>query len=146
MPETTRAIRNLVYQHLASRGRAPSSKEMAAELGLGAEEARHALRSLHAGHDLVLDESGEVAMALPFSARPTPFVVASGPIDYWANCAWDALAVPLVVRRDATIRAEWAVDGTSFEITVTGETLDAAEGVVHFAVPARRWWDDIFDT
>jgi hypothetical protein len=29
------------------------------------------------------------------------------------------------------------------QLTVEGGWLAPAEGIVHFAVPARKWWEDI---
>ena len=31
----------------------------------------------------------------------------------------------------------------SMQLRVTDGTLEPAEGVAHFAVPARRWWENI---
>src|SRR3712207_8826731 len=47
-------------------------------------------RSLHDAHALVVDDDGELLMAAPFSAVPTPFGVEAAGRRWHANCAWDA--------------------------------------------------------
>ena len=46
-------------------------------------------------------------MALPFAARATPFAVHVGDRRWWANCAWDAYAIPAALgAEDAVIDTE----------------------------------------
>jgi hypothetical protein len=144
--DTTRRIRAEVYNRLASTGRAPSVAELAESTGAGRDSVEDDLCLLHDGHDLVLGTNGEVRMALPFSAVPTRFTVTADGVDHWANCAWDALAIPITLKQNATISAEVDGDTATIEMDVTDGTLAAPDGLVHFAVPARRWWDDIVDT
>jgi hypothetical protein len=82
---------------------------LAAELGL---DPRAALAALAAA-DLVHTgpATGSIAVAYPFSGRPTPFRVelAGGPAVF-AMCAVDALGIPQMLRRDGRISS---VDPTS---------------------------------
>jgi hypothetical protein len=82
---------------------------LAAELGL---DPRAALAALAAA-DLVHTDpaTGSIAVAYPFSGRPTPYRVelAGGPAVF-AMCAVDALGIPQMLRRDGRINS---VDPTS---------------------------------
>jgi hypothetical protein len=79
-------VRLFVYQHFVSSCRSPSILETAQSLGVGAGQVREAFSSLAKQQVLVLQPgSGEIRMAMPFSARPTAFRVISGESSWWAN-------------------------------------------------------------
>ncbi len=137
-------LRHAIYRHFADTGEAPTVAALAAH-HRGVDIAA-ALGRLHDAHAVVLDESGEIRMALPFSAVPTLHVVQSGERRWWANCAWDALAIPAALDIDATITSEWMDDDDPVTLTVGSGELSPLDGHVHFAIPARRWWDDIVET
>ena len=86
-------------------------------------------------------------MALPFAAEPTDFRVTTSEGAWWANCAWDSLAILAALHSDGRIDSTWSDTGEPATLTVTDGNLDAihgtSEGSVHFAIPAYRWWDDI---
>ncbi|MDQ3127047.1 MAG: alkylmercury lyase family protein, partial [Chloroflexota bacterium] len=83
-------LRNATYRLFVELGRAPSAAEAAASLGLDDDTVRDGWRRLHRDHAVVLDDAGEIRMANPFSARPTPFVVDAAGRSWYANCGWDA--------------------------------------------------------
>ncbi len=139
-------LRARIYSFFAEHGTAPSHRELELWAG-GAEPAQAALHRLHEAHALVLEPGGgDIGKALPFSARPTDHVVRSMDRQWWANCAWDALAIPVTVGVDASIEAPWMDDGTPVGLAVKGGKLSSTDGFVHFTIPARHWWDDIAET
>ena len=85
-------------------------------------------------------------MALPFAAEPTDFRVTTDEGAWWANCAWDSLAVLAALHSDGRIRAHWSDTGEPLELTVSQGELQEAEGYVSLPLPASRWWDDIVFT
>jgi hypothetical protein len=96
---------------------------------------------------LVLQPGGEILMAPPFSAVPTPFLVTAP--DAWqtyGNCIWDALGVLAMKGTGGHIHTACGCCGQALEIEVRDGEPRNAEGVLHFAVPSRRWWDDIVYT
>ncbi len=98
-------------------------------------------------HTLVLQpESGEVLMANPFSAVPTAFSVISENGQWWANCIWDALGVLAMIATDGSVHTSCPDCGEALSLTTSRAHLIEASHVVHFAVPAARWWDDIVFT
>ena len=140
-----RQMRYRIYRTFARTGRAPTKDQLAERAG-GGDDSRAALRRLHDAHAVVLGAGGEIRMALPFSAVETDHVVRSGSLRWWANCAWDALAIPAALSIDAEIRGAWMDSGQPAELAVADGQLTSTEGVVHFQIPARQWWDDIIET
>ena len=65
----------------------------------------------------------------------------------YANCAWDAFGIPAMLGADARIEARHPLTGAGLEFAVEGDSLYGCRGhLVHFALPFRRWYDDIVDT
>lgn len=137
-------LRGHLYRCIRESGLVPSRAELDEGLGAGAGEVDRALALLAEAHVLVLDEAGEVRMAHPFSAIETPFRVRAAGTDYWANCAWDALAIPLLLDVDGRTPTACPQSGAPIDLSVTDGRVEPADGaVVRFPVPARRFWEDI---
>lgn len=138
-----------LYEKFVESGRCPSKAELAVDLGCAPAEVASALTELAAAHMLVLQPaSGEVLMANPLSAVPTPFVVEtsgpSGTRSWYGNCIWDALGVIAMLQGDGRVVASCGCCGESMTVTVRrGEVTFDPPGLVHFALPARQWWDNI---
>ena len=142
-------LRFAVYRHFVETGFAPTRQHLAALVGdLGTTD--RLLRELHDRHLLVLDDRperhGEIRMALPFAAEPTGFRVTTVDGAWWANCAWDSLAVLAALHSDGQVRATWSDTGEPLELSVVHGELQNADGYVSFPLPARQWWDDIVFT
>jgi hypothetical protein len=137
-------VRAYTYDRIMNTGRIPLAAEVAHGLGRSLEEVRGALGRLHEGHVVVLQESGEVLMANPFSSVPTPFVVEASGRDYWGNCIWDALGILAMLGVDGRVVTSCADCNEAMSVEIQGGKLvDDSAGVIHFAVPAARWWDNI---
>jgi hypothetical protein len=142
-----RAVRLHIYRAFLERGRPPSVAATAAAVGREEEDVAAAFDRIAAGRVIVLERgTREIRMAPPLSAVPTRFTVRVDGRDYYGNCIWDALGVPAMLGRDAVITARCGDCDAPLTLEVRGGALARAEGVVHFAVPARRWWDDIVFT
>lgn len=63
----------------------------------------------------------------------------------WANCAWDALGIPAALHCDAAIIIEDPLGGAPLELSVVDGQV-VGEGLVHFLLPFRRWYDDLVET
>jgi hypothetical protein len=142
-------LRSVVYRHFVETGSAPSRTALADVVG-DLETVDGLLRELHDRHMLVLDDrparQGEIRMALPFAAEPTNFRVTTDEGAWWANCAWDSLAVLAALHQDGRIDSSWSDTGEPLQLTVTHGSLGDTEGYVSFPLPATRWWDDIVFT
>jgi hypothetical protein len=136
-------LRNATYQRFVKLGRAPSPAEVADVTGLPEAAVREGWRRLHEAHALVLDHAGEIAMANPFAAQPTPFRVQAAGRSWFANCAWDAFGIGAALKVDSTIQTECADCRTPLHIDVRGGRPDDTDLVFHVLVPAASWWNDI---
>jgi hypothetical protein len=139
-----RDIRLYIYQQIIETASAPSAAEVGRALACTAGEAEAAFRALAERRMIVLrPDSTTVWMAMPFSNVQTPFTVISGGRAYYANCAWDAFGIAAVLQTDARVFTTCADCGGVLERKISNGALPDARGVVHFALPPRRWWDDI---
>src|SRR5262245_7517069 len=141
---TEQEVREYVYRTTRERGRPPRSTEAAAALGVAAGEILDAFRELGSRRLLALaPESGEIVMAPPFSAVPTPFRVTAGDRSYFANCVWDSYGIAAALHEDADIETSCACCGEPMSLAVRAGRPVPAPGIAHFAVPAAHWWDNI---
>lgn len=137
-------LRVHVYEHLVAHGVPPTCGEIGAHFGESAEDARAALGALRIGKTiLVHPKTGEIWMAGPFAAAPTPYRVSRGEARWFANCAWDMLGIPFIVGGDVHIDASCVDCGAPMAIRGGLRGAPDIDAVVHFLVPARRWYDDI---
>jgi hypothetical protein len=137
-------VRAAVYEATIDTGAPPTIHDMARDLELATASVRESLERLAVGKALVLQrDSREVLMANPFSAVPTPFAVRANERLYYGNCIWDALGIPAMLQADAHIESSCGCCGEAMQLTVQGSQLEPLEAVVHFAIPAHRWWQDI---
>lgn len=136
-------LRIATYRRFAELGRAPAAAEVAAVTNRSEAEVRDAWRRLHDAHALVLDAAGEIRMANPFAAQPTPFRVEAAGTSWYANCAWDAFGIGAALHVDSVISAECADCRAPLQIEVRDGRPDDEDLVFHVLVPAVSWWQDI---
>ena len=137
-------LRNLTYGLFVELGRAPSADEVADREGTTADAVMAGWRRLHDGHAIVLDPTTDaLRMANPFSGVPTAHVVEADGRRWYANCAWDAFGIPNLVGCDAVISTTCLDCSGKIVYRVENRRLVDSHGVVHFGVPAAKWWDDI---
>lgn len=137
-------VRAEVYEVAMSSGTPPTIEEISQRLGFSRAEVLECLERLAAAKALVLQrDSREVLMANPFSAVPTPFAVYADERLYFGNCIWDGLGIAAMLNVDARIESSCGCCSESMRLRIIGQNLETVEGVVHFAIPAHRWWDDI---
>jgi len=138
-------VRLYVFRQAADTTRVPGPGEIASALGRPHPEIEESLRRLAAGRVLILaPNSTNIWAANPFCAVPSNFRVSTPERTYWGICIWDALGIPAALNADATVTARCS-DGCNEEIVleVKDGTLARSEGIVHFGVPAARWWENI---
>jgi hypothetical protein len=144
---TDEAVRFFVYDHIMSAGLPPTVEQTGLELSRTLDEVKTCFQSLAEKHMLVLQrKTGEILMANPFSAVPTPFLVQVGNRLYYGNCIWDALGIPAMLGKDALIRTSCGCCGTAMSLSIENGALQPATGVVQFALPVSRWGDNIVFT
>ena len=139
-----REVRYHVYDYVMREGLPPTIAETLSALARSRDEVRASFQRLADGHILVLQKgSGEILMANPFSAVPTPFLVKAGGRSYYGNCIWDAMGIAAMLEQDVIVEASCGCCGTAMNLKTTNGSLERALGLAHFAIPAAHWWDDI---
>ncbi len=135
-----------VYDVTMREGAPPLKARLAELLGVSEEDTAASLQRLAAARMLVLQpETGEILMAGPFSAVPTPFRVTLEAFSCYGNCIWDALGIAATLQADAEIDTSCADCGAATRIAVHSGAV-FGEGFLHFALPPRLWWQDIVFT
>lgn len=143
MDDVDLAMRMLVFAHFGRTGRALTRAEIAAEVGRSVDWVDNVFARLADAHVLALDPDGEIAKALPFCATPTPFRVRAGGVDYYGNCAWDSFGLAALLGPSAEIAL--TCGDCALRLASLAQD-DRTDWIVHFAVPAAQWWEDIFFT
>jgi hypothetical protein len=144
LPELDRGVRLHVYEGFLAEGKPPTAEETAQDLSLSVGEAEESYRRLAEGRVIVLAPgTTNIWMANPLSAYPTPFWVETPRGAYFGSCIWDAFGVVAMLGGTGTISTHCPDCGEGMELRVADGELQAADGIAHFAVPARRWWENI---
>jgi hypothetical protein len=137
-------VRIHVFRQAAETARVPQPGQIADALGRPPSEIHEALKRLAAGKVLILaPNDGNIWAANPFCAVPSGFRVLADGKTYWGICIWDALGIAAALGKDAVISAPCGDCGDPMGLEVRDGTLVRSEGVIHFAVPAHHWWDNI---
>ena len=143
MDESDLRLRNLTYELFVELGRAPTAEEAGLAAGV---DVSAGWQRLHDAHALVLDSAGEIRMANPFSAVPTPYRVNAHGRWWYGNCAWDAFGICAALGADGRIETNCADCGEELGVDVRAARPDDASLVFHCLVPAASWWDDLVFT
>jgi len=139
-----REVRVYLFRQAAETARVPQAPEIASALRRPPPEVAQALKQLAAAKVLILaPNDGNIWAANPFCAVSSGFRVLANDKTYWGICIWDSLGIAAALGKDAVIQAPCGDCGEPMELRVQDGRLAQSEGVIHFAVPARRWWDNI---
>lgn len=137
-------VRLHVFGQAAATARVPQVAEIAGALERSTAEVEASLLRLAAGRVLILAPNSTTIWAPnPFCAVPSDVRVEAQGRTYWAICIWDALGIPAALHADATVRAGCGDCGDALVLAVRAGRLVQEEGIVHFGVPALRWWENI---
>jgi len=140
--DVDRTVRAAIYRLLVSGEPGPTTLHVAGRTGLEPGATAEAFHRLAAEHRLVLVPGEDrVAMAHPFSGVPTGYRAMIGERTWWANCGWDAFGI-LALLGDGTVHAGSPTGAGSATWSVEDGKV-SPDGLVHFVVPARHFWDDI---
>ena len=137
-------VRRHILAALAAGG-IPTRESVRQALDLDDAQVSASDATLTASHVIVPDrDTGEVWMAMPFSAVPTPFPVVVGGRAVWANCAWDAFGIAAALDDDIAFTTPCPASGAVIAGGVRRGVAFAHPGAVAYVgVPAAQWWDDI---
>ena len=141
MNATDRLVRASVFELLVAGSQDVTLADLSVSTGLPRRAVAESLVRLADEHRLVLSvERDRVVMAHPFSTVPTGYRAEIGDRVWSANCAWDAFGI-LALLGDGNAVASPL--GRSESVWTVSDGVVEPGGVVHFVVPAARFWDDI---
>ncbi|MFY1688799.1 organomercurial lyase [Plantactinospora sp. WMMB782] len=137
-----------VYHSFAQCGRAPTTDELAEQFGLDTQAVQAGLTELAASRHLVLDRSGQIVMAHPFSAVPLGFAVMGSRTLWWGGCAWDSFALPHLLpdEDEVLVSTRCPACAHPHAWNVGNQRPPDGDQVAHFLVPVSRMWDDVVHT
>jgi hypothetical protein len=135
-----RQVRAQIYKLLAGGAATVDAAVIANSRGWDTPEVEVSLIRLAAAHVIALvDQTTRVWMAHPFSGVETAYQAVIGDRSWYANCAWDALAI-LALLGDGEARASDPGEELVWRVEDGGVT---PSGIVHLLVPAKNFWEDI---
>ena len=141
------SVRLALYREFVRTASPPTTEALAAGMQSSTAEIRAALERLAAGKAIVLQpESREILMANPLCAVPTPFRVQTQEHSFFGSCVWDGLGIIAMLQSDSILDTSCACCGEAMTIDVRRGKIVPARGVIHFAIPAKRWWENIVFT
>ena len=137
-------VRLAIYRQFVERGHAPVAAEVGLEVGAGPADVELAFKRLHDAHVIVLAPgSNYLWMVNPFSALPTAYAVDVRGKSFWGNCIWDALGIVALLGGTGTVHTRCPDCADELTVEIQDNEPVHRDGVVHYAVPAAHWWDDI---
>jgi hypothetical protein len=142
------SVRLAVLQHTIETTIVPEAGSVAGALGLPETTVIDAYRELGQRHVYVVDPQNprRLRMATPFSAVPTSFRVVARGREYYGNCVWDGLGIVSLLGGEGVVRSHCPDCHQPLALDVVSRRLEKSDGIVHFSVPARHWWDDMIYT
>lgn len=143
-------VRLSIFEHFLRTAQAPTAEELMARFSLPREQVTALLDDLAAArHIALVPGSSRILMAFPFSAIATPFRVTTRGQQYFANCAWDAVAFHAMLGSDVRVdsfchhcAAPIAVELSNGHATL----VEPAETIVYLALRPTEWWENIVVT
>jgi hypothetical protein len=141
-------LRVLVYSSFAQTGVAATNTELASALGCEVFEVETGLSELARQRHLVIDEQFRIVMAHPFSSVPLGFSVMGKSTLWWGGCAWDAFALPHLVKSEPEVLIATTCPNCKKALAwnVNSSTPPAGREIAHFLVPTSNMWDDVVHT
>ena len=129
-------------------GSTPTVSVLAASLDAKGSDVAASFDRLATGRAIVLvPGTHDIRMAAPFATRPTGFRATVAGRTYNANCIWDAMGIPAMLgATEAAIDTTCADCNAPLHLDLRDGAMGGDQSVVHFAVPAARWWEDIVFT
>ena len=141
------SVKLALYGITAESGRIPGIDAVAERVAATTDTVKEAYLRLRARRLLWLEPDGvTVRMAPPFSGIPTQHQVTVDGIEYYANCAWDALGIPAALHRPGLVRSRCEQSLAPLKLHVGSHGPEPSRWLFHCLVPAARWWDDLVFT
>lgn len=140
-------VKVAVYKLTADSGSIPSIESVAQKVEAEPPAVKEAYARLRASRLLLLESDGvTIRMAPPFSGIPTQHRVTVDGIEYYANCAWDALGIPAALHRPGLVHSRCEQSLEPLRLSVGLDGPEPSSWLFHCLVPAAKWWDNLVFT
>ena len=137
-------VKLAIYHHFAETTRAPRPVDIAPRLSLTESDVQGAFTRLRQNRVLWLEPDGRtILMAPPFSAVPTQHRAVVAGKQYFANCAWDVIAIPAALKTPGTALSRCEQSLEPLELEVRLDEAPHSDWLFHCQVPAAHWWKDL---
>jgi hypothetical protein len=143
-------VRKYILEHFEEYTIAPVLEQIMREFGLDRASAFKVLVDLQsARHIALLAGTQRILMAFPFSSIVTPFSVkiTEKEREYFANCAWDAVAIHVALGKEQWISSYCHHCSEDIKIHLKDQKLASQQSdnqpLVYLALPASKWWENI---
>lgn len=143
-------VRKYIFEHFEEYTTAPVLEQITRKFGLDRASAFKVLADLQtARHVALLTGTQRILMAFPFSSIATPFrvKVAGKDREYFANCAWDAVAMHVALGKEQWISSYCHHCWEEIKIHLKDQKVISQQSdsqpLVYLALPASKWWENI---
>lgn len=143
-------VRKYIFDHFEEHTTAPVLEQIMRKFALDRASAFKVLEDLQsARHIALLNGTQRILMAFPFSSIVTPFRVrvAGKDKEYFANCAWDAVAIHVALRKEQWISSYCHHCSQDIRIHLKDQRVVSdhsnSQPLVYLALPASKWWENI---
>jgi hypothetical protein len=147
---TAARVRLFIFERFLADARAPVVEELMTEFSRSRDEVTTVLDQLVAArHIALVPGSARILMAFPFSAVTTPYRVRAQGRDYFANCAWDAVAFHAMLGSEVAVESfcHHCAAPISIELRDGRATrVEPQDTLVYLALRPTEWWEDIVTT
>ena len=145
-----KSVRKYIFEHFEEHATAPVLEQIMRKFRLDRTSAFNLLVELQsARHIALLTGTQRILMAFPFSSIVTPFrvKVAGKDKEYFANCAWDAVAIHVTLGREQRISSYCHHCSEEIKIHLKDQRQVSLQSdnqpLVYLALPASKWWENI---
>jgi hypothetical protein len=145
-----KTVRKYVFDHFFEDTTAPTLEEVMQRFGLSRNQASSVFRELEADHHILLVPGTQrILMANPYSAVTTPFRVRIGDKRYFANCAWDTVALHVMLEEDAVVESFCHHCAEPIRITLKRGKVKLSKPsfpIIFLSMPVARWYENLVNT
>jgi hypothetical protein len=145
-----KSVRKYIFEHFEEHTTAPVLEQIMRKFGLDRASALKVLVELQsARHITLLTGTQRILMAFPFSSIVTPFrvKVTGKDKEYFANCAWDAVAIHVTLGKEQLISSYCHHCSEDIKIRLKDQKMISRQSeyqpLVYLALPASKWWENI---
>lgn len=141
------SVRIQINRHIYYNGFAPTATEIAKILNITEAEVKNCLKQLADNHAIVLHpNSVDIWAAHPFALFPTLFWVETEERKWWGNCTWCSLGIASLTKADTKIFTKISGEIEPLRVDVVDGVVIQKDLLVHFPIPAKRFWDNVIYT